>query len=566
MILDIEQIKDLILNPKNTKLISRGVELKKAHELHVVGIGIDKFIDKIDGLENDDYLKLKQRFAEPYTVKVFEKALRPVDKIWNAKGGTRNIIINDNENNTNKALILEKLYNPERGKSLFDYLQKVWGEYGIWVDAMGLTLIERDFVTDNLYLQYIPISEINGFVNIHDIEYTAINNIEYLILNDGEDEEGNKIYRVIDDNKDYRFTQSKSDKEKIFLIEDDSFDNIFRKVPAVINSNRLDKFNNKSFTTYCYESLQIANDYLSDYIDSRIYKKKLGIPKFWEYKQACEICGGEKIVENHNWRKGDDLNLRTINCSSCNGTGVDNRKVLTDITKIDLLEKDVQNYIPPAGVVTIPTEIQKLQSEELIKMEADIIDIIWGSDTSVDKSRKNTTAFEISVRNDQRLAKLENIDKNRVIVETFIYDIYGNYYFPDKYEKTEITSSNQYILTNSGEARQIYIEAKNAKLANYQLDKLYLEYLDSEFENNIYEKQRQRVLMLLNPLPHLDILDAQNLLAPFELIIKKNFERYIYLYENEKPDRTLLSEPIQDVYLQLVEYAKQSEQLKTNEL
>ena len=562
MILEINKIKELILDPKNKKLINRGIQLKKQHELHVVGVGIDRFIDKIDGIENDDYVTLKKRFAAPYTVKVFEKALRPVDKLWNAKGGTKNINVEDNKDNTLKALLLDKLYSPTKGKSLTDYLQKVWGEYSIWVDPMGLILIERNTDdSDNLYLRDIPIAEINGFQNIHDIDFTSSVNIEYLILNEGKDENDNNLFRVIDDAYDYMFMQSKENKDIIIQLKKETFKNVFYKVPAVINSSRIDKISNKGFTTYCYESIATANDYLSDFIDSRIYKKKLGIPKFWEYKQVCEVCGGEGKVVNTAWKQGDGLNTRSISCHSCGGSGYDKKKVLTDIARIDLLEKDVQNYIPPAGVVTIPIEIQELQVSELEKAERDIIDTIWGNDTSVESERKNTTAFEISVRSDQKLSKLESIDKNRVLVEKFIYDIYGEYYLRDKYLGTEITPSNQYILTNSSEAREIYINAKKAKLANYQLDKLYLEYLEAEFENNSTEKERQKVLLLLNPLPHLDILEAKELLSPIEITIKKNFERYIYIYENEKPDRTLLSEPVQDIYLKLAEYAIQSNKI-----
>ena len=51
--LTLEEIKEQIEsnNPENREMLERANTIRKKHELHVCGIGLDSYLDKIQGIE-----------------------------------------------------------------------------------------------------------------------------------------------------------------------------------------------------------------------------------------------------------------------------------------------------------------------------------------------------------------------------------------------------------------------------------------------------------------------------------------------------------------------------------
>jgi hypothetical protein len=588
MVLTADQIKHFILNPQNKEIIDFQVKLKEKHELHIAGLGIDKFIEKVDHIENEAYLEVKKNLKNTITVKAFEKVLRPKDKILTAKGGTV-IYEFDQENDKESEQILKKTledlnYN---GHSLKSYTETIWLDYGIWVDPMGITLVEYLYEdteiffngeqttvkekTDKIKIDYISIYErINGkiFVNVHDFEYKSFNQIEYLILNEGtlikqvdDKEKKYKVYRVIDDEKDELWLQDQDEPEDIQLKLLSSIYHGFGKVPALFNSNRVDKKSiNKWFTTYCAEALIVAKDYLNDYIDFRIYKKKLGIPRLWEFKVTCRRCNGAGEIENLLNDGGYDEGKRYSTCPSCKGERHDKERVLTDITQLDILSGEFQSNIPPSGAVTLPTEIQEQLRKELDEMEFDLAEVVWGQGSAVDKERKNTTAFEISVRNEGKIDKLRAIEKNKVLWQSTIINIIGKTIFPNKFTGVIITPATQFIVLTPTESRQVYLESKKADSSEPQLTKLWIDYLNAEYESDPISFERQIIIMLLTPMFHFDLLEAWDKLTPQERLIKKNLDKYIYRYETDEGSILISKKDpkkLQEIYDKFLEYANE---------
>lgn len=591
MILNADQIKRLILRPKNKEIIDFQVDLKKKHELHLTGLGLDKFIERVDGIENESYINTKKKLANTITVKAYEKALRPKDKIVTAKGGT--VIYEFDNNDTKEQILKDALENLKyKGHSLKSYTKTMWLDYGIWVDPMGITLVENVYEDSQVFfnnelitvkektgeykIDYISIYErINGkvFINYHDIEYTAFNKIEYIILDEGvyvdsETEKRYNWYRVIDDEKDEIWMQEKDDPEKIELKLLSTIYHDFGRVPAVFNSNRVDKQSiNKWFTTYCAESLIIAKDMLNDYIDGRIYKKKLGIPRFWQFKVQCKRCEGHGTIENIKDDNGKYLfNKRYIPCPSCSGSGADKERNLTDITELEILQNESQTNVPPFGAVTLPTEIQELYDKEQDQKEFDIVETIWGQGSAVDKERRNTTAFEISVRNEGKIDKLRVIEENKVLWQSTIINLFGKAMFKESFKGVIITPATQFIMLTPTESRQVYLESKKAKSSEDQLTKLWLDYLNAEYESDPMSLARQEIIMLLTPMFHSDIIEAWDYLTEEEKLIKKNIEKYLFRYENENESILIVkSDPkkLEQIQSKLLEYAKEDINTKT---
>lgn len=558
MILNYPQIVELIKEPANKWLIDYIRSEKKKHELHITGHGLNDFLNTVDKVEDEGYIKVKKKLSNYITVKAFEKVLRPKDKILTGKGGSVLLELSDAQ----KVIFNQQISNVGfNGQGLNEYIYQQWLDYGIWVDPMAITLVEQDYdeieveggtvrdYKDNIVLKYISVYErVNGKVvdNFHDLKFSSFDRLEYLILFLGI-KDGKKYYRVIDDEKELIVER---DLDRITILEQSIYFHGFGQVPGVFNSNRLDKhIENKGFTSYCKESMILADDMLNDYTDYRIYKKKLGIPRFWEHKSKCKKCNGEQRIEyDYGENEGG---LRMIECPICGGTGYSKERNLTDIMQIDVLESDFQSNIPPFGAVTLPTEIQKLMRTELDEMEFDLSEVIWGQGSGVTKERQNTTAFEVSVRNESKIDKLKRIEENRIEFKRALINLIGTRFFGDEFGGVIINPNTQFMMLTPSESRGVYLESKEKKVPSYQLDLLYDNYLTAEYENNPIELERQRRIKLLTPMPHHDVIEAMEVLSPIEMAIKKNLETYIQRYEGD-----LVNDDLEKVQDKFKEFAK----------
>jgi hypothetical protein len=81
-----DQIIGFIKKPKNEALIQRACEILKTHQLHVKGIGLQEFLSKIEGYENDTQAKLRQTLAKATTVPLFGKEMDLMSKVFSAQG------------------------------------------------------------------------------------------------------------------------------------------------------------------------------------------------------------------------------------------------------------------------------------------------------------------------------------------------------------------------------------------------------------------------------------------------------------------------------------------------
>jgi hypothetical protein len=565
MVLSDNEIKQLIRDPKNKVLIDYLISMKKENELHLTGHGLNEFLTTVDGVEDKDYINVKKKLANTITVKAFEKVLRPKDKIASAKGGTVIYEFGSDNDKTKETFIKEIIKNLDfRGYGLSDFITQIWLDYGIWLDPMAVTLVGKVYEevatldgifkqeTDRFKLEYIsPYERINGkiYQNFHDISFHSFDNLDYIIINIGEDEKKNKLYRIIDSEKDVIYTWLHN-TETIKEVENSMILHGFGKVPGVFNSNKVDKkTENKSFTSYCSEAMVIAKDFLNDYTDFRIYKKKLAIPRFWELKTKCKNCDGTGRVHSTDEEGGK----RLVNCPICNGEGIDTRRNLTDITQLDVLDKETQNNIPPFGAVTIPVDIQVQLLKELDAMEFDLAEIVWGQGSAVSKEKTDTTAFEVSVRNEGKIDKLRRIENNRVAFKRAIISLIGKRSFDD-FNGVIITPNEQFLMLTPTENRALYLESKKGLASDPQLDKIWDDYLISEYENNPIELERQRKIKLLTPLFHYTLIEAKDLLTPSELDIKKNLDKYIHKFESE--GKNILTSEVDEIIKAFESYIK----------
>ena len=503
-----DEIYNLIKNPINTDTIARAVQIKTKHELHVSGIGIDSFLQKVDGVENEEALKNRIKLANEATVPIMSNVRKPKDKIFHATGGYEIYTI-ENED-VRRDFRSNILGNVTTNTSLKEWMRTEWA-LRVDVDPFGIAYTEITKDGRNAYLTY------KSSTDFHDIEFSATNRVEYIIFNSVTTTDG-EVYRVVDDKMDYHVLRKDGNYS---ILENESFPHPFGIVPAVFMSSRNDK-KSKSKDTWISESMPSADDYLFDNTIYRIYKTKVSIPYVYELERACVVCKGDGTVGENN-----------DPCPACDGNGIAKNRDVADKIIIKPQADDSGKWTEPnsvAGYIQADPEAQDQMTKELDRLAKITYVSVWGEKTSEGVK----TAFEVSVNKEPELDKLKMISKNAELVESFITDMFGIFYLAERYGGNVINYGDKYTLKTSLELLVIYNKNKEANASISTLNDLLSDYYKSEHDENPLSLQRALMLMVIEPYIHNSLAELSGL-APdgLDYITKQKFNDYLNRYETE---------------------------------
>ena len=140
MILSIDRIKELINAPVDDRIVAAREMMDKLM-LHVEGIGLQKFLARINNYENEAQFEARNKHAISLKF-VTEELLRPTDNAFNARGGSSNFKFIDDNDEKEKELT-NKLANIKNSHSLNWYIENEWFNKFI-TDPNGLIMIESD--------------------------------------------------------------------------------------------------------------------------------------------------------------------------------------------------------------------------------------------------------------------------------------------------------------------------------------------------------------------------------------------------------------------------------------
>ena len=487
MPIDLDKYKPFLDSPKNKELLKRANNILIKHLLHVSGIGLDSYIDKIQGVENDKAVSLRRALGKVITQPEINKITTVQNKIFSARGGGR---FYDFSNDRDKEYFRnEILKSVKKGYSLNDYMQKIWREQ-VNIDPMGLIMAEIG--EEGLYLTY-KCSD-----SIHDICFDSAQHINYIIFKPFEEENPKdrknpfRYFRIYDNEGDFLV---RYDSNKIILIEDQSYINPFGKVPACFISDRLDK-KSSGFTSHIEESLIYADDILLDYTIYRIYKTKIGIPYHWEYESECAACEGSGQIFNEQAKINEK-------CYICGGKGyINNNRDIADIKILPIPEDGDANLTPPMGFVQgdLQTwkQFEETMDRNLIKMYA----AIWGESSTIEGDRRNITASELSVREFSKENKLDEFSINEENVEKFITDLFGVFYFHGTYQGCIVNNGRNYDIKTSDQLMSEYLEALEKGLSTTDLDEKLKSYYHSLYKRNPKKLNEFEIKLKVKPFYH----------------------------------------------------------------
>lgn len=510
---NIEEIIDRIENPLNSDTIKLARQKQLKHYLHLTGLGLDSYITQIEGLESKKLIELRQKLAKPATIPVMNNVISPINKTFTATGGSRWLNIDSEIQEKNFELILS---NIKDGLSLDEFMFRIWKK-NINLEPSSIAFIEIS--NKNQTNKPTPYITHKSIFDIYDIEYLGLN-INYVIFEPSINEDGDYIYRVVDDESDWTIIKKTSDKNIEYKIdENNTYKNVFGTVPALAYSSKLDPLSHGKIS-YIDESIVLADEYLLDFTIYTIYKHKMGFPYVSQYPSACPECNGVGKLEDNT-------------CRRCNGVGEVVSRDVSDIIIKPMPTKDN----PEVGAIA---EYTSPDLETWTKMEGtqDLFEgriwvAVWNNEiTKVqDQSKASKTAFEVSIKEDSKYTKLEEISTNKEVFEQKLIDLFASYYIKG-HKGSQIQSGRIYLQRSSDDLWDEYLDSIKFGLPNHIKDEKLLRYLKTKYKGdprglNIAEK-----LFRSEPFPHIDLKEVVSLNpTPIEYQIKKLYQRYIYKIE-----------------------------------
>jgi hypothetical protein len=124
------------------------------------------------------------------------------------------------------------------------------------------------------------------------------------------------------------------------------------------------------------------------------------------------------------------------------------------------------------------------------------------------------------------------MSENAALVEKTLTDLLGDFYLGGSYEGSIIIYGTKYEHKTSDEVWEMYIAAKTKGAPEHLLDKLLLDYYDSEYSSQPEMKQRMINIFKVTPFPHNTMMNMFNPRGD-EIIIKKNLMEFLDRYEKE---------------------------------
>ena len=489
MVLEFDQIKSFIEKPPHQDDI---LQLRKQHSkllMHVDGIGVQQYLAQIEGYENKEQRELREKFAKS-NKHVFGRLLRPVDKIFSAKGGSTFFNLPDKS----RSSFDNTLQNIKNGQSLRIWLKKNW-KPKFFTDANGLIFIEVD-QDGNAYPTYKCIKSIldyqlNGIIPEYVIfEKSSKEELKSMGI---EKEDGVDYHRVVDDDWDYLIRRQ---DDEFQVVKDHTYINHFQTVPAVVCSD-IPNANSNYYVSPISEAIELADEYLIDQSIHTIYKFKHGFPLFWQYVKDCPECDGTGMKEGEK-------------CPMCKGSGKKLKSDVSDIIGLELPEADETPIAPNvAGYVQPSIEVSREQREEMEYIYRGMHFLIWGTHSKEEEGNETATGRFIDVQpvND-RLNEFSDTAEN---IEKALVDMFGYFYHESAYKGSSVNYGRRYMIEPPDMILKKYLEARKEKASASTLNHLYMQYLQTEFENQMMEMALYTKLMKVEPFFHQSMTELKEL-------------------------------------------------------
>ena len=514
MILNKTELKRILLENPTKKIWDSARKDSKSLQMHVLGHGLQEFITKIELHESTKGETVRKKYAKSNR-DLFARTLRPIDNIWNGRGGGRTYLTNE----ANEKQIRQISLDIYKGFSLPRWVEKFWRPRYI-DDPMGLVFMEvSESMPNKVYPTYKASKEI----------YDALpsgRSLEYIIFKTEEPD----IFRVVDDSFDYLVKLSGAgDDARVTELSGKKyprFVNWFEKVPALIVSDLPADGQDGYFMSPIKDEIELADQFLRDGSIANVYRFKHGFPKSWKYPEVCGTCKGQKAVNGQP-------------CGSCNGSGIKLTASPDDISVYAWPTKDEPEIRDKGGFISPDLEYLKYSDESLQILEELITRTHWGTDREKSKSGQETATGRF-IDTQPVINRLKMYAEAAESVETFITNHIGFYHFATAWKGATVNLGRRFLIESVDAVWKKYEEARKSGAPLVTLTDLLREYYETKYQGNPQELQKSLILIQLEPGVHLTLAEAKDALPWLEYYKKV----YINDFISQKLDIQLAVTPL----------------------
>lgn len=477
---------------------------------------IDELINKIEGIESTNKAKAREKYANDVK-HLFSRLFQPIETIGFATGDTRHYDIKKTE--VEKSF-RETISNIRDNKPLSEWVLRNVVEL-INTDPNGLIFLEyttKDKIS--IYPTYKSCNSIRA--------YKAKGQLVDWVIFEPYIKDKKEHWRIVCDKYDRTFYK---DGQEYYLVEELSFEHNFGQVPAIICSN-VQNIGEDNKLAMIDPVLGLAKEYARDQSFLTLYKIYKGNPIFWRYISLCGDCGGTGKIK-------DEI------CNTCNGKGkYVSKNDVTDMVEVPFPEDNETPIVAPhiGGFISPDLDVWNTYNEELMILEGKIYKSHWGTmfGMQLDKSNHPKTATEIIADKQPLENQLNKYADVIEYVEWKISEWVLNLYDPLKpREESKITihRGRRYIIESYDVLLEKYNQAVKDESNSVVLDKLFMEFINSKYRNNLEDLKENLVKFRVEPYPHLTLKNVMDIFGNEETQRKVMFQSFwqtVYDYSDEE--------------------------------
>jgi len=465
-------------------------------------------IQEIEKIESKDRSIARRKYAKDIR-DLFARVNKKRENVFQSSGGSEEI---KNISEKQKEDFLKILSSFKGGKSLFKYLSEYFFQQ-LDIDPNGLIFIEyrtEQNVLKEIYPTYKSINDIRHYdANGQKCEYVVfepkkkIENGQYFVE-----------WRIVDSTTDWTIKQVGT----TFVVDiEKTFTHPFGEVPAVILSDYIEIGKRDRLNTLTTVQ-ELAKDYARDKSILTIYKFQNGFPKHWQYVTQCRSCHGTGKTGQQG------------KCDTCNGTGILNKKDVTDQISL-ATPKEGDPVIAPniAGFIQPDLATWKQYKEDLRDFERQIDDTLWGTETMQQSKNNNETATGKFIDVQPVTNELNTLTDKVEWVHNTLANWVANALIPTK-KKDEKVFHKSY-------GRRFIIESPDVILEKYEkarvdgsgitiLDKLMQEFVLSKYKTDPLMQEKMLKKAMVEPYIHFDITTVNAIFGKVEAYKKAVFNDF----------------------------------------
>ena len=528
------EIKDKIKNPVSKSDLDAGIRNQDQHKLHVTGDGYSNKLRQLEGFESKADFDARVQLTEPATIRLSAIILDNLNR-WASNQGTVKTI--KWKQTDQEKLFKDVLDQVWRGKSLEDFIQTFYKE-AIYQEMEGFLLITKPQIIDDRTVMREgveqswdgkPLKPYIIFIAAEDVhDFNAVgDDLEYLIIDYGKNENGEKLYRVIDNV--YDIVVVDTEKGITILTEEDKSKHELGYVPAIQISNISKHLKNDKIKTSPIDHvISDLNRYMKKDSDLIIQMVRHMYPKLISVVTDCKQCNGEGKILN------DTSTL--VKCPDCNGTG----KVIPvgrdGVMGIPQYLGEGHTAYPgsPASYITPDNDSLKTAIDDLKQLGLDILYSATGDKNLIVEGLETATENLINFKGlEDRIAEIISMVER---TEEFIIKTVALYHIDFKlgFEGVSVRYGRRLTIRGEGEIVKEVTAAKTAGMPISHILALQKELIYTKYKNNPVELNRQITLCDLEPLNGYTVEEVIKLVSytdPLTIRFKINFNDLIKRFE-----------------------------------